>query len=95
MVTLALSQSLFLRLGKEPVEAETTALGAEITTHFFPLSAGLVFFPFPNIFFPWLRDDFNGEEFVLVLVFTALMSGYDVTGELVVVTVCKSLYHHL
>ena len=55
-----------------------------------------MFFPFPNDFFPWLIDDFNGEEFVLVLVFTALMSGGDVTGELVVVvTVCKSLYHHL
>ena len=96
MVTLALSQSLFLRLGKEPVEVEATGLGAEITTCFFPLSAGLVFFPFPNIFFPWLRNDLNGEEFVFVLVFAALMSGCDVTGELVVVvTVCKSLYHCL
>ena len=80
-------------MGKEPVEVEATGLGAEMTTHFFPLSAGFVFFPFPNIFFPCLRDDFNGEEFVLVSVFATLMSGCDVTGELVVVvTVCKSLY---
>ena len=43
MVTLALSQSLFLTLGKELVEVEATGLGAEITTHFFPLSAGLMF----------------------------------------------------
>ena len=79
-----------------PVEIEATGLGAEITTHFFPLSAGLVFFPFPNIFFPWLRDNFTGEEFVLVLVSAALISDCDVTGELVVVvTVCKSLYHRL
>ena len=96
MVTLALSQSLFLRLGKELVEVEATGLGAEITTHFFPFSAGLMFFTFPNVFFPWLRDDFNGEGFVLVLVLATLMSGCDVTWELVVVvTVCKSLYHRL
>ena len=95
-VTLALSQSLFLRLEEGPVEVEDTGLGVEMTTCFFPLSAGLVFFPFPTIFFPWLRDDFTGEEFVLVLVFVAFLSGCDITGELVVVvTVCKSLYHHL
>ena len=91
-----MSQSLLLRLGKEPVEVEATGLGVEITTCFFPLSAGLTFFPFPNIFFPCLRDNFNGEEFVLVLVFAVPMSGCDVTGDLVVVvTVWKSLYCYL
>ena len=80
-----------------PAEVEATGLGVEITARFFPLLAGFVFFPFPNVFFPWLRGDFNIEEFVLVLVFAALMSCGDVTGELVVVvvTVFKSLYHHL
>ena len=47
MVTLALSQSLFLRLGKEPVEVEATGLGAEITTHIFPLVSWFGVLPFP------------------------------------------------
>ena len=47
MVTLALSQSLFLRLGKELVEVETTGLGAEITTCFFPFVSWFGVLPFP------------------------------------------------
>ena len=79
-VTLAFSQSLFLSLEEGPVEIEATGLGVEITTHFFPLSTGLVLFPFPNIF-PWLNEDFNVKGFVLVLVVIAFMGGCDVTGE--------------